>query len=193
MANRPNKQSERRVSFNKVVLVWQHDIILGDNPACSLGPPVTLDWRRSNINGNGNDKPYLWNLNDQERVQEARYAAVMVKRRRLRQKHEYAPQGPPVTKLNYHARVAILQAAGYNDQQLRAAERIVQGVRRCRSWTLQQTLPSRYAHQVQHAWRKHVQGQGSQRHKRALVKGWYTEYHPASIVGMHKQVETTGQ
>lgn len=38
-----SKKMRRNVSFNSVE-VREHDVVLGDNPACSAGPPIQLGW-----------------------------------------------------------------------------------------------------------------------------------------------------
>jgi len=40
---KPSHQRKRKIRFG-TVLVREYDIILGDHPCCSYGPPITIDW-----------------------------------------------------------------------------------------------------------------------------------------------------
>ena len=172
------RQATHSVRFHQDVLVWQHAVVLGDNPACRFGAPVALDWNHTDgdDSSNNSNKPLHIPLLHFQRQQEHRYAVAMVERRRRRQKHEYAPQGPPIGRLSYYQRQDLLHQAGYTDEQLHAAERTIRRQQKKRAWTLQRTLPVRSVERVRRGWTKLVTGRGTVRHRNRLIQQWYDHY-----------------
>lgn len=173
----------KRVTFHNTVLVREHYITLGDNPACSLGAPLALGEPYRNVQ---------YSLEHRQTVQEARYDAAIAKRKRLRSKHEWAPHGPPITQLNYYQRRDMLQAAGFSSSDLQQAERNVKRIQRQRSSSYQGTLPQALFNEApRRVWHKWVQGQGTTRHKRTLIKAWYVHYDNNANNGSPRPTTTT--
>lgn len=164
----------KRVTFYNTVLVWEHTIALGDNPSCSVGPPIALGQHESD-----DLIPVQFPLDEQEKNAAARYSAAITIRKRLRAKHEPASQGPPITKLNYYQRVEMLKNSGFGEDELREAEREVARIQRQRAWSLQATLPKRLGEAPQRVLRK-LRGQGTVRQRRTLVKQWYLHYNEST-------------
>jgi hypothetical protein len=98
---------KREVSFKNVV-VRGYCMTLGDNPSCSFGPPVCLDW----------------NYEDMGTVTLERYEAQRGKRRTLRQ-----------MVMSYYLRVEILERAGHNENEIKSVTRQVNKHRRQRETT----------------------------------------------------------
>ena len=164
------KTQKPSVRFHPHVLVWQHAVVLGTNPACRFGAPVELDWSPHT------SKPLHVPLRHFQQQQERRYAVAMMERRRKRQKHEFAPQGPPVERLSYYQRQHLLHQAGYTDKELYATERSIRRDQRKRAWSLKRTLPVRSVERVQRGWKKLVTGRGSVRHRNRLIQQWHAHY-----------------
>jgi hypothetical protein len=77
---------KREVSFHTVV-IREYGMTLGDNPSCSYGPPVCLDW----------------DYEETKKVKLDEYEQTRSKRRTMRQ-----------MVLSYYKRFEILQNAGYS-------------------------------------------------------------------------------
>jgi len=92
------------------IQIRMYSMTLGDNPSCSIGPPVQLDW---------NYEEYL--PMDLQAYENARYY------------HDARYQEQLL--LSADRRIKILQRAGFSYQQLRRAERAVLRVRRERMLT----------------------------------------------------------
>lgn len=103
--SRPNLR--REVSF-KDVEVRDYSMTLGDNPSCSYGPPVCLDWEYEDSGA----------LNFEE------YEARRGKRRSLRQ-----------MVLSYYRRVEILEGAGHSKNEIQSVTRQVNKLKRQREIT----------------------------------------------------------
>jgi len=100
-------KSKREVSFN-VVIVREYGMTLGDNPSCSYGPPVQLDW----------DYEESKNLKLEE------YERTRSTRRSMRQ-----------MVLSYYRRCDILKSAGYTMHEMKRVTRQANKVKRQRDTT----------------------------------------------------------
>ncbi len=87
------EKPKRQVSFGSV-LVRDYDMILGDHPCCTYGPPVTLDW------------DYL----EYESLAVDDYEFHHPPRRGLRE-----------MGMNYYQRKAVLARAGYNEGDFKSS------------------------------------------------------------------------
>lgn len=105
-SNRLNR-NKREVSFHNVV-VREYFMTLGDNPSCSYGPPVTLDWDYTECK--------ILKLEDYERLRN--------KRRTMRQ-----------MVLSYYKRCEILESAGLSMREVKVATRQVNKAKRQRDTT----------------------------------------------------------
>eukprot|EP00580_Thalassiosira_gravida_P019651 CAMPEP_0201665306 /NCGR_PEP_ID=MMETSP0494-20130426/6490_1 /ASSEMBLY_ACC=CAM_ASM_000839 /TAXON_ID=420259 /ORGANISM="Thalassiosira gravida, Strain GMp14c1" /LENGTH=305 /DNA_ID=CAMNT_0048144233 /DNA_START=44 /DNA_END=961 /DNA_ORIENTATION=+ len=109
-ASQPQEQAKkpkRKVSFG-TVLVRDYDLILGDHPCCSYGPPVTISW------------DYL----EYEPVDLNLYEFHHPPRRNLRE-----------MCLNYYHRMKILTLAGYTEAELKLSKKDLKRAQRNRSIT----------------------------------------------------------
>lgn len=118
----------RRVSFHKVQ-IRRYSMTLGDNPACQMGAPVTLDWMYDEL-------PPL-DLDDFELTR------FPQRRRNLRQ-----------LILNMYQRERILQGMGHSGEEVRQAEKQVAKVRWQRSQTVMLLPISKLEEMAQSAKRK---------------------------------------
>lgn len=100
---------KRKVQFSTVV-VRDYDMILGDHPCCSYGPPVTIDW------------DYL----EYEPLDVNEYEFHHGPRRGLRQ-----------MCMNYYQRKRLLANAGYTDVEIKQMKREVSRTKINRSITKQ--------------------------------------------------------
>uniref|UniRef100_A0A6U3NW40 Uncharacterized protein n=1 Tax=Ditylum brightwellii TaxID=49249 RepID=A0A6U3NW40_9STRA len=101
------KKIKRQTSFGDVT-IRDYGMIIGDHPCCSYGPPVTLDWEYYEHTS--------CSLDD--------YEYNRPRRRSLRQMN-----------LNYYKRKELLQLAGANKGEIKAATKAVNHTRRQRSLT----------------------------------------------------------
>jgi hypothetical protein len=97
----------REVSFSNVV-VRGYCMTLGDNPSCSYGPPVCLDWKYEDI--------ATVTLED--------YEANRGKRRSLRQ-----------MVMSYYLRVEILEKVGHTQNEIKSVMKEVNKLKRQREMT----------------------------------------------------------
>jgi hypothetical protein len=107
---RENKETinvKREVSFDRII-VREYGMVLGDNPSCSYGPPVQLDWHYT-------ERPE----EDVDVYEEARG-----ERRKL-----------PQLYLSYVKRKYLLHKAGHSDEEVEEITRQVTKARRQRSET----------------------------------------------------------
>ena len=162
---------QQNVRFNDQVRVRNYAVTVGDNPACTIGTPVALDWKIVD-DASGT----VVSLQQLEEQQEHRYADAIPERKRRRQKHEHAPRGPPIRKLNYYDRQQILKDAGYSQVEIEEGERLANKERRQRAWSTRSTIPVRTVDYVRGSWKKHVQGVGSKRQQKQVVQFWYQHY-----------------
>lgn len=102
-----SSSSKREVSFHTVV-IREYGMTLGDNPSCSYGPPVCLDW----------------DYEETKKVKLDEYEQSRNKRRTMRQ-----------MVLSYYKRFEILQNAGYSSGEMKAATRQVNKAKRQRDTT----------------------------------------------------------
>ena len=100
-------RKRREVSFD-AIYIRHHPMILGDNPACSIGPPIELDWG------------YM----HEEKHDLDTYEIGRRSRRRLRH-----------LILSYYRRKDILLQAGYEEDEIRSAERQIGKLKRQRKAT----------------------------------------------------------
>lgn len=103
------KQRRRKVSFSDVHM-RRYPVILGDNPSCELGPPVTVGWDYETM-------PAM-NILDFERLRNHQ--------RRSNIKHLI---------LSYNQRVELMGRIGVTDEERRKVEKEVGKIRRQRTVT----------------------------------------------------------
>ena len=101
-----SKNAKREVAFTSVI-IREYSMILGDNPSCSYGPPVCLDWEYVEV----------------KRLDLDEYEGSR-KRRNMRQ-----------MVLSYYKRCDILEKAGYNKSQMKSATREINKSKRQRETT----------------------------------------------------------
>lgn len=97
----------REVSFHSIE-IRHHMMILGDNPACSIGPPVQLGWEHEH----------------EEKHDLDIYEVERRPRRKLRH-----------LVLSYYRRKDILLQSGYNENDMRSVERQLGKLKRQRKAT----------------------------------------------------------
>jgi hypothetical protein len=128
----PTTQHRRRrpeVTFDSVQIRY-YPMILGDHPACSIGPPVTLGWEYTTHNNNNSINDNADNAKEDETtsgdgtIDINTYELQRGPRRRLRH-----------LVMNYYRRRNVLLQAGYNEADLRQAERQVARHQRQRTTT----------------------------------------------------------
>jgi len=117
---------QQHVSFGQVT-VRDYDMILGDHPSCTYGPPVTIDW------------DYL----EYEPLAVNEYEIHHARRRPLRS-----------MMLNYYKRKDILTQAGYSSESIKAATRKTEKVKRQRAITRQFLPVSKAEDMIESAGRK---------------------------------------
>ncbi|KAL7529503.1 hypothetical protein ACHAWF_003004 [Thalassiosira exigua] len=105
----PEEKSTRKVQFG-TVLVRKYDMILGDHPSCSYGPPVTIDWDYLEY------KPL--NVND--------YEFHHPPRRNMRE-----------MGMNYYYRKGLLSRAGFTDLDFKRSKKEMNRIKLSRSITRQ--------------------------------------------------------
>jgi len=110
---------QQHVSFGQIT-VRNYDMILGDHPNCSRGPPVTLDW------------DYL----EYEPLPVNEYEIHHARRRPLRLMH-----------LKSDRRRELLKMAGYSNGSIQVATRNVEKIKRQRAIT-KKCLPARSAEEA---------------------------------------------
>jgi hypothetical protein len=103
----------RQVSFDKLI-IRRYPMILGDNPACSIGTPVTLDWVY--------EDEQVCDIDLYECERQSRRPSRGIEKMRL-------------LVLSYYRRRDILRQAGYNDAEIKAAAKQVDKIRRQRTTT----------------------------------------------------------
>lgn len=106
-STRTGRTSKKEVSFD-AVQIRHYRMILGDNPACSIGAPVQLDWEHEH----------------EEKHDLDIYEVERRPRRRLRH-----------LVLSYYRRKDILLQAGYNENEMRLVERQTAKLKRQRKTT----------------------------------------------------------
>jgi hypothetical protein len=105
--NRTRCKTKREISFDKVI-VREYAMTMGDNPSCSYGPPVCLDWL------------YLETTN----LKLEEYERTRPRKRNMRQ-----------LVLNYYRRCEILESAGYDSAEMKRTTRQINRVKRQRDTT----------------------------------------------------------
>lgn len=170
MVHHHRPHPSKAVSFSEDVIIWSHEVTIGDNPSCTIGTPVTLDWKRCQ------EEPLHLALQQLVAEQERRYAAAITERRRRRRKGEPAPHGPPCGRLNYYQRQDLLKEAGFSEEQLKLSERSIKIDKSLRAWSRRETLPIRSTERLQVVFHKLLTGEGSARRKRQIVKEWHKCY-----------------
>ena len=105
-SNRLNK-NKPEVSFD-IVIVREYGMTLGDNPSCSYGPPVCLDW----------------DYEETKNLPLEHYEKQRAQRRAMRQ-----------MVLSYYRRCDILMAAGYSTGEMKRCTREINKVKRQRDAT----------------------------------------------------------
>lgn len=98
---------KREISFDKVI-VREYAMTMGDNPSCSYGPPVCLDW--------------LYHETTNLKLEE--YERTRPRKRNMRQ-----------LVLNYYRRCEILESAGYDTAEMKRTTRQINRVKRQRDTT----------------------------------------------------------
>lgn len=106
-STRSGGTSRREVSFHTIHIRY-HPMILGDNPACSFGAPVQLDWE----------------CIEEEKHDLDVYEVERRPRRRLRH-----------LVLSYYRRKDILMQAGFNEDEMRSSEKQIGKLKRQRKTT----------------------------------------------------------
>ena len=106
-STRTGRTSKKEVSFDSIQIRYYH-MILGDNPACSIGAPVQLDW----------------NFEHEEKHDLDIYEVERRPRRKLRH-----------LILSYYRRKDILLQSGYNESDMRAVEKQIAKLKRQRKTT----------------------------------------------------------
>lgn len=104
MAQVPCRKQRHRVSFG-TVQVRQYNMILGDHPAVSYGPAVTLDWWHDSITTGVHQNVWTWDVLEWEKCRQ--------RSRKSSRRHHLV--------LNYYQRLEILQRAGYTWHQITQA------------------------------------------------------------------------
>lgn len=105
--NRIRKTAKREISFDKVI-VREYAMTMGDNPSCSYGPPVGLDW--------------LYHETKNLTLEE--YEQTRARKRSMRQ-----------MVLSYYRRCEILESAGYDTAEMKRTTRQINRVKRQRDTT----------------------------------------------------------
>jgi len=100
-------EKRREVSFH-AIHIRHHEMILGDNPACSIGPPIELAWEYQN----------------EEKHDLDIYEVERRPRRKLRH-----------LVLSYYRRKDILLQAGYSENDMKSVERQIGKLKRQRKTT----------------------------------------------------------
>lgn len=103
------KQKNRQVGFDHVQ-IRSYSMTIGDNPACRVGAPVSLDWQYEEL-------PVLT-------LDHFESARAITRKNKIR--HLY---------LNYYQRKKILLESGYSQDELKQAEKEAAKVQRQRSMT----------------------------------------------------------
>lgn len=107
-SHKPMRKNSSVVSFQNVE-IREYDRILGDNPACMSGPPISLDWSHS--------EGLIIPMEQYEKVKENK------KKKNL----------PRLGKLK---RIGLLQnQLGYSEDEINAATKKTKEIRRSRSFT----------------------------------------------------------
>ena len=106
-STRTGRTSKKEVSFD-VIQIRHYQMILGDNPACSIGAPVQLDWKHEH----------------EEKHDLDIYEVQRRPRRKLRH-----------LVLSYYRRKDILLQAGYNENEMRLVEKQTAKLKRQRKTT----------------------------------------------------------
>lgn len=117
-----------KVTFDKI-MIRVHKLEIGDNPACSIGPPVQLSWEVEE------EREHDINVYEQERFGIRR-------------------SNPRHLVLNYYQRVHMLKEAGYNESTIQEACREVARIQRGRSMTTLMLPVSKVEEVVRSAGRK---------------------------------------
>ena len=102
-----NNEKKREVSFHSIQ-IRHYQMVLGDNPACSIGAPVQLDW----------------DYDFEEKHDLDIYEVERRPRRRLRH-----------LVLSYYRRKDILLNAGFDENEMRSVERQLAKLKRQRKTT----------------------------------------------------------
>lgn len=122
-----NKLMKRNVSFTNLC-VRQYGLTLGDNPAVSFGPPLSLTWE----------------YEEERQIGLEDYEAQRGKRRTSRQ-----------FNLNYVDRRRILEKdGGFTEEELRAAVREIEIIQKNRRKTVTNLYKSKYEEALESAQRK---------------------------------------
>jgi hypothetical protein len=108
--NSSTNNDHREVTFHQVQ-IRRYRMTLGDNPACQVGAPVSLDWQYEEL-------PLL-DLDD--------YEITRLKQRRKKLRH---------LVLSFYQRQHILQRMGYSPEELKKAAKGVSKARRQREKTM---------------------------------------------------------
>lgn len=108
-ADNKEKPAKRSVQFSTIE-VRDYDMILGDHPCCSYGPPITIDW------------DYL----EYEPIDVNEYELHHPPRRALRE-----------MSMNYYTRKRMLANAGYRDDDFKLSKREISKTKINRSITRQ--------------------------------------------------------
>ena len=108
-ADNKEKPAKRSVQFSTIE-VRDYDMILGDHPCCSYGPPITIDW------------DYL----EYEPIDVNEYELHHPPRRALRE-----------MSMNYYTRKRMLANAGYRDDDFKLSKREMSKTKINRSITRQ--------------------------------------------------------
>jgi hypothetical protein len=130
-------RKSRKVSFRSIEIRY-YQMTMGDNPACSIGPPVQLDWH--------------W---DHEEMHDVDIYEV---ERRPRRKVRHLV-------LSYYRRKQVLMSAGFDESQQKAAERQIGKLKRQRKTTGLLLPIQKMEEVVQSASRKVRRGVGSRKKK----------------------------
>jgi hypothetical protein len=117
---------DREVKFDSIE-VRKYPIVLGDNPSCTIGPPLTLDWE----------------YEEEPAVDLDVYECERPRHRHLR-----------YLVVNYYRRHDILRNAGYSEAEIKQATQAVAKVQRQRNITLLLNPVSKLDEIVQSAGRK---------------------------------------
>lgn len=105
--NRTRTKNKREISFDKVI-VREYPMTMGDNPSCSYGPPVGLDW--------------IYHESKNLKLEE--YERTRARKRSMRQ-----------MVLSYYRRIEILESAGYDTGEMKRTTRQINKVKRQRDTT----------------------------------------------------------
>jgi hypothetical protein len=106
---RKTSSKRRRVSFS-IVSIRRYGMILGNNPACPCGPPVTLGWEYDEL-------PQM-NITE--------FESFRLRSRRFRTSHLI---------LSHYRRLEILQSVGYTAEEIAAVEKEMAKIQRQRNVT----------------------------------------------------------